>query len=165
MSFQPPFHVCVCTEGDSGAFFFFLQKQDQTIHSVLKPAVKIFWSIVYLQCCHFCCTAKWLPFTYVYIFHVLFLYGLSQDIEYSALYSTVGPYCFSIWNPLVCTCESQTPNTSIPPASPPWQPQFCSLCLWVCAASILYSIFSSYWFYNIVLLPCCIIVHCCCSMH
>ena len=142
MSFQPPFHVCVCTEGDSGAFFFFLQKQDQTIHSVLKPAVKIFWSIVYLQCCHFCCTAKWLPFTYVYIFHVLFLYGLSQDIEYSALYSTVGPYCFSIWNPLVCTCESQTPNTSIPPSlSPLATTNLFSLSVSLCSQHFVLNIF------------------------
>ena len=30
------------------------------------------------------------------LFHVLFLYGLSQDIGYSSLYYMVGPYYLSI---------------------------------------------------------------------
>ena len=34
----------------------------------------------------FCCTAKWFSYTHTYIlFHILFHYGLSQDIEYSSL--------------------------------------------------------------------------------
>ena len=42
-----------------------------------------YWSTVELQCCvNYCCTAKWLSYTYIYvIFHILFHYGLSQDIE------------------------------------------------------------------------------------
>ena len=49
-----------------------------------------FWGIVDLQCCiNFSCTAKW--FCYIDIlFHILFHYGLSQDIEYSSLCYTVG---------------------------------------------------------------------------
>ena len=40
-----------------------------------------YWSLVDWQCCvNFCCTAKW--FSYIYILsHILFHYGLSQDIE------------------------------------------------------------------------------------
>ena len=30
------------------------------------------------------------------LFHILFHYGLSQDIEYSSLCCTVGPYCLFI---------------------------------------------------------------------
>ena len=35
---------------------------------------------------NFCCTAKWVSYTYIYIlFHILFHYGLSQDIDYHSL--------------------------------------------------------------------------------
>ena len=45
---------------------------------------KFYRRIVDLQCCvNFCYTAKWLSYIYIYIlFHSLFHYGLSQDIEY-----------------------------------------------------------------------------------
>ena len=34
---------------------------------------------------------------YIYIlFHIIFLYGLSQDIDYSSLCCVIGPYCLSI---------------------------------------------------------------------
>ena len=59
-----------------------------------------YWSIVHLQCCvNFYYTSKWFSYTYICIyifFHVLFHYGLSQDIEYSSLCYTEGPYCLSI---------------------------------------------------------------------
>ena len=32
---------------------------------------------------------------YLFFFHILFLYGLSQDIEYSSLCCTGGPRCLS----------------------------------------------------------------------
>ena len=47
------------------------------------------------------------------LFHVLFLYGLSQDIEYSSLCCTVGPCCLSILYILVCIYLSQIPNPSL----------------------------------------------------
>ena len=64
------------------------------------------WSIADLQCCaNFCCTTKWFSYTYVYIlFHILFHYCLSQDIEYSLLCSTVRPCCVSILYIIVCIC-------------------------------------------------------------
>ena len=64
------------------------------------------WSIVDLQCCvNFCCTANWFSYTYIYILvHILFHYGLSQDIEYSSLCCTVGPCCLSILCIIVCIC-------------------------------------------------------------
>ena len=68
--------------------------------------ILFYWSIVDVQCCvHFCCTAKWFSYTYIYIlFHIPFHYGLSQDIEYSSLCSTVGPCCLSILYIIVCIC-------------------------------------------------------------
>ena len=46
-------------------------------------------------CVNYCCTGKWLSYTFIYIlFHILFHYGLSQNIEYSSLCSTVGPFWF-----------------------------------------------------------------------
>ena len=51
--------------------------------------ILFYLSIVDLQSCvNFCCTAKW--FSNIYIFHILFCYGLPQDIEYSSLCYTVG---------------------------------------------------------------------------
>ena len=38
------------------------------------------------------------------LFHILFHYGLSEDIEYSFLYCTVGPGCLSILYIVVCIC-------------------------------------------------------------
>ena len=57
-----------------------------------------YWSIVDLHyCVNFCCTAKWLSYTHIYIlFYILFHYGLSQDIEYSSLCYTGGPCCLAI---------------------------------------------------------------------
>ena len=48
---------------------------------------------------NFCCIAKWFSYTYVDIlFHILFHYGLSQDIEYSSLIWLVwGPYLGNHW--------------------------------------------------------------------
>ena len=38
------------------------------------------------------------------LFHILFHYGLSQDIEYSSLCFTVGPCCLSVLYIIVCIC-------------------------------------------------------------
>ena len=73
----------------------------------------------------------YVKYTYI-LFHILFLYDLSQDIEYSSLCYTVGRHCLSILymstsvNPLIPNSQSHLPH--YPPS---WQPQICSLCLWV----------------------------------
>ena len=64
------------------------------------------WSIVDLQCCvNYCCTAKWLSYTYICIrFHIVFHYGLSQDSDYSSLCYIVGPCCSPVLYIPVCMC-------------------------------------------------------------
>ena len=50
-------------------------------------------------------TPKRGPILQVYIlFHILFHYGLLQDIKYSSLCYTVGPCCLSILYIVVCIC-------------------------------------------------------------
>lgn len=39
---------------------------------------------------------------YIYIFHILYLYDLLQDIEHSSLCYTVRPCCFSVLCIIVC---------------------------------------------------------------
>ena len=63
---------------------------------------EIYQSTVGLQCyVNFRCTTKLIHLhvhthTYIYIlFHILFYYGLLQDIEYGSLCYTIGPYCLS----------------------------------------------------------------------
>ena len=52
---------------------------------------------------------------YIYtFFHILFHDGLSQDIEYNSLCSTVGPCGLSILCIRVCIFSSQTPSPSLP---------------------------------------------------
>ena len=57
-----------------------------------------YWSIVDLQChISFCCMVKWFSYTHMYIlFHILFHYGLPQDIGCSSLCYIAGPYCLAI---------------------------------------------------------------------
>ena len=101
-----------------------------------------YWNIVDLQCgVNFCCMAKWFSYTYIYththiLFHVLFLYGLSQDIEYGSLCVTIGPCCLSI----ICKSLHRFIPNSIPslPHLPlgNHRPVFCafesvSFCRWV----------------------------------
>ena len=52
----------------------------------------------WFKCCvNFCSAAKWFSYTYIHIlFHILFCYGLSQDIDYGSPSSTIGPFCFRV---------------------------------------------------------------------
>ena len=84
-----------------------------------------------MQCCvSFCCTAKWLSYAYMcLLFHILFHYGLSQDIEYSSLCYIVGPclcihFMYNSLHLLIPTSHFIPPLTPCPP----WQLQVCSLC-------------------------------------
>ena len=82
--------------------FFFLD-----LFLFFKKFILLF-SIVDLQCCiKFCCTEKWLSYTYVHMYilsHILFCHGLSQVIEYSFLCYTVGPCGLSIIYTIVYCC-------------------------------------------------------------
>ena len=64
-----------------------------------------------------------------YIFHILFHYGFSQDMDYSSLCINSSTVLFiqSIYNSL----HLLIPNSSVTmhPILPTWQPQVSSLCL------------------------------------
>ena len=82
--------------------------------------VYLIYNVVLISVVNFWCIAKWFSYSYIYIlFHILFHYGLSQDIEYSCLCCTVGPCFFSILYIIVCimqlifwSCEQ---NCTLPP--------------------------------------------------
>ena len=52
------------------------------------------------------------------LFQILFPYRPLQSIEQSSLCYTVGPYQLSILYLVVCICQSQSPNLSLPPLPP-----------------------------------------------
>ena len=58
------------------------------------------------------CQKGWGPMTYI-LFHILFHYGLSQDIEYSFLNCAVGPCCLSILYVIVYLPHPASPLVTI----------------------------------------------------
>ena len=64
--------------------------------------------------------------------HILFHYGLLQDIENSSLRYMVGPCDLPILSITVCICWSHTPTPSFLHPVISWRPSVCSLSLWVC---------------------------------
>ena len=68
--------------------------------------------------------------SYTLFFSYYFHHVLFQEIGYSFLCCIVGPHCLSILNVTVCIYQTLSSSYSLP--SPPWQPQVCSPCLWVC---------------------------------
>ena len=69
-------------------------------HDLVTEQQQLIYSVV-----SFRYTAKWFSCTYIYmVFHIYFHYGLSQDIEYSSLCSTIGPCCLSTLYIIVCIC-------------------------------------------------------------
>ena len=98
---NPLQYSCLENPMDRGAWW-------GTIHGVPKSwtwlVTNTFIFIIDLQyCVNFCSIAKLVSYTYV-LFHIIFYYGLSQDIEYSSLYYTGRPCCLSILYIIVCIC-------------------------------------------------------------
>ena len=72
--------------------------------------------------------------SYIYIHyfsHTIFHHVLSQEIWYSSLCYSVGPYCLSILNTTVCIYQPQISHPFHSLSLPLWQPQACSFFLWV----------------------------------
>ena len=75
-----------------------------------------YWVLLIYNVVPICYTATWLSYTCVYFFNTLFHYGLSQDIEYSSLCYTIGPYCLStLYAPV---CNKKIPNSQSNPLPP-----------------------------------------------
>ena len=70
--------------------------------------------------------------THTYMFVHFLRHGLSQDLECSSLYSTAGPCCLPILYTIVASDNPNLPFHFSPYLPRLWQPQVCSLCLWIC---------------------------------
>ena len=83
------------------ALIFFNNRYCRMFHDLFNQFLflfkKLHWSIVNLQYyVNFFCIAKRLSYIYMYLFHILFHYGLSRDTEYSSVCFTVESCCLSI---------------------------------------------------------------------
>ena len=63
------------------------------------------------------------------LFQILFSSGLLQNVEQTSLCYTVGPCWLSIFNVVMCLCQSQTPDLSLPSLFPLFNHKFV---LYVC---------------------------------
>ena len=86
----------------------------------------IYISIIYIT----------IMYIYFYFFYTLFHHVLPQEIGYSSLCYTVEPHFLFIRIVIVCIYQHQTICHSLFFPPPPWQPQFCSLCPWICFWSV-----------------------------
>ena len=100
--------------------------------------LKIYLSIVDLECCVTFCCIKWFSYTYIYIFFCCnsFHYGLSQDFEYSLLSYTIGPCSLSILHKQCAAANHELPI--LPSFSPHlattsllFMPFFMSICFYL----------------------------------
>ena len=93
----------------------------------------LYWSIVDFQCCvTFYCTAKWYSNSVQqkYQFYILFHYGLSQDFEYSSIYSRTLFSIHSMFNSLNLLISNSQSILSLLPLKRGNHKSV--LCLWVC---------------------------------
>ena len=85
---------------------------------------------------------------HVYILLNIHHYNLSQDIEYSSLCYTVGPYYLSILYVIVWSANPKLPIHLSPTSPPPWQLQVCFIRLWVCFYFLISSFMSYFRFHT-----------------
>ena len=87
-----------------------IHKKQNNLHRVIFfIEVELIYNVVLISAVHHSDSV-----IYIYIlFYILFHCGLSQDIGYSSLCSTVGPCCLSILYVTVCIYERQTPTPSL----------------------------------------------------
>ena len=105
-----------------------------------KRVLIIFWLYFYLKNSRLTVLCQFLLYSiviqsYIHIHsfpHTIFHHVLSQEMGYSSLCYAVRPRCLSILNVILCIYQppTQCPSHTLP--APPWQPQVCSPCLWVC---------------------------------
>ena len=92
--------------------------------------LKFYWPIVDLEhCVNFCCTVQGLSYTHIYSFSCSFPlwfipgYWIKfTPVLYGRTLLFIHPICESL-HLLIPSFQSSPPS---------WQPQVCSLCLWVC---------------------------------
>ena len=89
-------------------FFWFFFIEGLGVFSKTFTEVQLIYNIVLVPG-----VQQAVQFYIYFIFQILFLYSLFQDIEQSPLCSTVGPCYLSILYIVVCIFSFQTPNLSL----------------------------------------------------
>ena len=79
----------------------------------------LWFSFIYIYICIHAHTMYMYVYVYTHtLFQIILHYRLLKYIEYSSLCYTAGPCCISFLYKLICICQPQTPNLSLPTLSP-----------------------------------------------
>ena len=65
------------------------------------------WSTVELQCCvNYCCTAKWLSYTFIFIFSIMIYHKILNIVPVLYSYFVVYPFYICLFNLLIPNSQS-----------------------------------------------------------
>ena len=128
----------LASNSDLQSLFYPVFRLIITLSSYLNSLKKLFyWCIVDLQCVHICYTENWFNYTHTHTHMYILSFLCSLPLWLIKRYWIWFPVLYSrnlFILPMHNGLHLLIPNSqSTPPPPPPlWQPQVCSLCLWIC---------------------------------